>query len=237
MGHIFPFQHHFYVIDLVTVFSTVIFVRCLSNCGKKVSPQDGLLLEAFCKGEACRNISKYTWSLHTIYQSGNDLSVSQVNHVKVYPQMNSKRLLINDISKLQDDAIRNFHYAVNAGVQLNDGVEFNGNFSFVVNSPPKRLAPDASCHVVPTEGEAISTDFLITCSGWYDADKPLTYEFRYQDKYGMVMIQVGSLNKVTTKLPVGEAAEDYALVLEALVGDSYQDFTRTQMLVKVQAET
>ncbi|XP_078350860.1 sperm receptor for egg jelly-like [Oculina patagonica] len=220
--------YEFAVKPLVTI-----FVRCLSNCGKKVSPQDRLLLEAFCQGEACGNISKYDWSLHLINQSGNDLSVSQVSHVKIYPQMNSQRLLINDISNLQDDTIRNIHYAAKAGVQLNDGEGFNGNFSFVVNSPPKRVAPDASCHVVPTEGEAISTDFLITCSGWHDADKPLTYEFRYQDKYGMVMIQVGSLNNVTTKLPVGEAAEDYALVLEALVGDSYKDFTGTRLLVKV----
>lgn len=149
--------------------------------------------------------------------------------------MDSRRLLINDIFKLKDETIKNIHYAVKAGVKLNDEVEFSGNFSFVVNSPPMRLAPDSSCHVVPLEGEAVSTDFIITCSGWYDPDKPLIYDFRYQDKYGMVKIQVGNLNKVATKLPVGEATEDYALVLEALVGDSYKAFTATRMVVKVSA--
>ena len=148
--------------------------------------------------------------------------------------MNGRRLLINEIFKLQNDAEKGIHYAVRASVQLDDGEKFDSNFSFVVNSPPKKSALNGSCHVVPTEGQAISTDFLITCSGWHDTDKPLTYEFRYQDRYGMVMIQVGSSNKVTTKLPVGKATDDYELVLEALVGDSYKDFTAARLLVKVQ---
>lgn len=232
-AYIYFFSTSFYVTKLVTVVSIVVFFRCLSNCGEKVSPQDGLLLEATCQGEACSEISNYTWSLHFVNQAGDGLSVSPVHHVKINLQMNTRRLFINDIFKLQDDTRKDVHYAVKASVKLDDGKEFDGNFSFIVNSPPKRFSPDASCHVVPMEGEAISTDFSITCSGWHDEDKPLTYEFRYQDKYGMVIIQVGSFNKVTTKLPVGEASKEHALVLEALVGDSYQDFTATRLLVKV----
>ena len=32
----------------------VCFSRCISNCGAKVSPQDGLSLEAICYGELCK---------------------------------------------------------------------------------------------------------------------------------------------------------------------------------------
>ena len=226
----------FYFINLVTVVSAVFFFflfSCLSNCGEKVSPQDGLLLEATCQGEACSKISNYTWSLYVVNQSVDGFSVSQVHHVNIYLQMNTRRLLIHEIFKLQDDTRKHVRYAVKASVKLDCGKEFQGNFSFVVNSPPRRLSVGASCHVVPVEGEAISTDFSITCSGWHDVDKPLTYEFTYQDEYGMVMIQAGSLNKVTTKLPVGDVSKEYALVLEAFVGDSYQDFTSTRLLVKV----
>lgn len=205
----------------------------MSNCGEKVSPQDGLLLEATCQGEACSKISNYTWSLHIVNQSVDGFSVSPVHHVNIYLQMNTRRLFINDIFKLEDDTRKHVHYAVKASVKLDDEKEFDGNFSFIVNSPPKKFSVDASCHVVPMKGEAISTDFSITCSGWHDADKPLTYEFTYQDKYGMVIIQAGSLNTVTTKLPVGEASNKYELLLEVLVGDSYQDFTSTRLLVKV----
>lgn len=146
--------------------------------------------------------------------------------------MNTRRLFIKDIFKLEDDTRKHVHYAVTASVKL-DGKDFDGNFSFIVNSPPKKFYINASCHVKPMEGEAISTDFSITCSEWYDVDKPLTYEFTYQDKYGMVIIQTGSLNTVKTKLPVGEASNEYELLLEVLVGDSYQDFTSTRLLVKV----
>lgn len=212
---------------------SIISFRCLSNCGTKVSPQDELLLEAYCHGEACSKVSKYTWSFLSLDQSVNKLSVSEVHNIKIYPQMNSRRLLIKDIFRLQDDTKKHINYAVKAEVKLDNGIEFYGNYSFVVNSPPKRAPADARCHVAPMEGEAISTDFSITCLGWQDADQPLTYEFRYRGKYGLVIIQTGSLDKVTTKLPVGDAAEDYALVLEAMVGDSFKDFTTTRLLVMV----
>lgn len=214
-------------------FYCIFVFSCLSNCGEKVSPQDGLLLEATCQGEACSKISNYTWSLYVVNQSVDGFSVSQVHHVNIYLQMNTRRLLIDEIFKLQDDTRKHVRYAVKASVKLDSGKEFHGNFSFIVNSPPKRFSVGASCHVVPVEGEAISTDFSITCSGWHDVDKPLTYEFTYQDEYGMVMIQAGSLNKVTTKLPVGDPSKEYALILEAFVGDSYKDFTSTRLLVKV----
>ena len=180
----------------------------------------------------CSKLSNYTWSLHIVNQSVAGFSVSPVNHVNIYLQMNTRRLFIKDIFKLEDDTTKHVHYAVIASVKL-DEKEFAGNFSFIVNSPPQMSSVNASCHVKPFEGEAISTDFSITCSEWYDVDKPLTYEFTYLDKYGMVIIQTGSLNTVKTKLPVGEVSNGYELLLEVFVGDSYQDFTSTRLLVKV----
>lgn len=185
-----------------------------------------------CQGEVCSKLSNYTWSLHIVNKSVDGFSVSPVYHVNIYLQMNTRRLFIKDIFKLEDDTRTNVHYAVTASVKLG-GKEFAGNFSFIVNSPPKIFSVNGSCHVEPMEGEAISTDFSIACSEWHDVDKPLTYEFTYQDKYGMVIIQTGSLNTVKTKLPVGEASNEYELLLEVLVGDSYQDFTSTRLLVKV----
>lgn len=190
-----------------------------------------------CRGEVCSKLSNYTWSLLIVNQSVDGFFVSPVYHANIYLQMNTKRLFIKDIFKLEDDTRKNVHYAAKASVKLDDGKEFDGNFSFIVNSPPKKFSMNASCHVEPMEGEAISTDFSITCSEWHDVDKPLTYEFTYQDKYGMVIIQTGRLNTVKTKLPVGEASNEYQLLLEVFVGDSYQDFTSTQLLVKVSVST
>ena len=208
--------------------------RCLSNCGTKVSPQDELQLEAFCQGKSCSNISRYTWSLYLIT---NNLSISKVRNIRVQPQVDGKRVVIDDISKLHDDTNKHVYYVVKAAVKLDDETAVEGNFSFVVNSPPKKLDPEASCNVNPLEGEAISTDFLITCWEWHDVDKPLTYLFRYRDEHGMVVIETGPMYNVSTKLPIGDPAKDYTLVLDALVGDSFKDFTTTQLLVKVRRKS
>ena len=212
------------------IFCFLHFIRCLSNCGEKVTPQDDLLLEAHCAGHSCDKVSRYKWSFHLVNQE--DLSVQEVHHLRNYSQMNSQRFLMEDISKLLDDSNKQIIYVVKAIVQLDKKTKFEGRSPFLVNSPPNRTS-NTSCHVTPMEGEAILTDFLITCSGWNDEDKPLVYECRYQDKHGMVLIQTGPLNRVITKLPVGKATEDYSLVLEAQVGHSFKDFVETRLLVKV----
>lgn len=181
-------------------------------------------------GDSCSSVSKYEWSVHLVNQE--DLSVQEIHHKRIYPQMNSQRFLMEDVSKLQDDRNKQIIYVVKAVAKLDEKTQFEGKFTFVVNSPPRKT-PKTRCHVTPMEGEAVLTDFIISCSGWNDEDKPLIYEFRYQDKYGMVLIQTGRLNRVITKLPVGKATEDYSLVLEAQVGDSFKDFTETRLLVKV----
>ena len=142
-------------------------------------------------------------------------------------------MTIHDIFKLQDDRSRHINYVVKVAAKLEDEMTAEANFSFIVNSPPKRLSPQASCDVTPREGEAISTNFLIMCWGWYDVDHPLTYDFRYGNEYGIVIIQTGNLYNVSTKLPIGDPRKDYALVLEALVGDSFKDFTTTKLSVTV----
>lgn len=170
--------------------------------------------------------------MYVVNNTANDLSVGEVRDIKIHPQMDSKRLLISNLFKLYDDTHRHIHYVVKAAVE-SAKLAVEANFSFVVNSPPKKKSPQQSCDVRPKEGEAVSTNFLITCWGWQDVDTPLTYQFRYRDEYGMVLIQSGSLYNVSTKLPIGDAAEGYTLILEALVGDSFKDFTSTKLLVKV----
>ena len=178
-------------------------------------------------------MSQYKWSLFSHNNTPNDFSIREVPNIKIHPQEDSKRLFVNDIFKLCDDTNRHVTYTVEATAKLEDEVAVAASFSFVVNSPPKRLTPNASCEVSPLEGEAISTDFLITCSGWHDVDRPLTYQFSYGNKYGMVLIKTGSSYNVSAKLPIGDSAEDYRLVLEVQVKDSFADFTKTQLFVKV----
>lgn len=211
----------------------VCFSRCISNCGAKVSPQDGLSLEAICYGELCKKTSSYKWSLHLVSFSRDTFSILDVSDAAVKPSKSKNHVLIN-ISKLhRDTARKRLYYLVKAVIHVDDHIEVEGNFSFVVNSPPQRMTSEAFCDVTPSEGEAVSTHFRIRCLGWYDEDQPLTYLFRYGGKHDMIVIQTGQLNNVSTKLPIGDPDKDYTLVLEALVGDSFKDFTITTLTVKV----
>lgn len=211
---------------------TILFYysRCLSNCGKKVSPQDGLRLEASCQGEECTDISHYTWSLYLLNKTASESSFREVYNITI---QDTSQVVIHDIFKLQDDTARNISYVCKVAVNVQGLIRIDADYSFVVNSPPERLTSEASCDVRPMEGEAIFTDFFITCWGWYDEDHPLNYEFRYRDEYGMVLIQSGNLYNVSAKLPIGDPAKDYILGLEALVGDSFKDFSTTKLFVKV----
>lgn len=51
------------------------------------------------------------------------------------------------------------------------------NQTIKVNEPPV----PGNCTCSPTIGEGYKTDFQVTCSGWVDPDKPLSYSFSYGD--------------------------------------------------------
>ena len=111
----------------------VCFSRCISNCGAKVSPQDGLSLEAICYGELCKKTSSYKWSLHLVSFSRDTFSILDVSDAAVKPSKSKNHVLIN-ISKLhRDTARKRLYYLVKAVIHLDDHIEVEGNFSFVVN--------------------------------------------------------------------------------------------------------
>ena len=154
--------------------------------------------------------------------------------MKINTSVDSKRVLIHGILKLHDDTIRNINYVVTVTTKLECDKVAKANFSFVVNSPPRSLMSNTGCDVRPMKGEAFSTDFFISCWGWHDEDKPLTYEFRYRSRiYGILLIKSDSLQNVSTKLPIGNPAEGYMLELEILVRDTLKAFKTTKLFVQV----
>ena len=52
-------------------------------------------------------------------------------------------------------------------------------YSIDINSPPLKTA-EATCYLTKNTGEAIHTKFQIRCSGFTDADTPLTYSWFYE---------------------------------------------------------
>lgn len=195
--------------------------------------EDDLELEVRCNGDQCGEVKSYTWKLLLVRRTAHTWTASEVINIRVNSSMNGRRAIISDIWKLLDDSVVNIDYTVTAFAEFDYYNEVKANFSFVVNSPPKGFTSGAGCAISPREGEAIFTDFSISCWGWKDEDIPLTYEFRYQSSYGILLIQSGNFQNLSSKLPIGDSSKDFVLELEALVGDTLNAFTRTKLFVKV----
>lgn len=210
--------------------------RCLSNCGHKVTLEDNLELEVRCNGDQCGEVKSYTWKLFQIRRTANTWTVSDVVNVRVNSYMNGRRVIISDILNLRDDSVMTIDYTVRVFAEFDFYNVVTANLSFVVNSPPRGFTSEAGCAISPKEGEAISTDFFISCWAWNDEDIPLTYEFRYQSAYGILLIQSGNLQNLSSKLPIGDSAKDFLLELEVLVRDTLNAFTKKKLFVKVSNE-
>ena len=89
-------------------------------------------------------------------------------------------------------------------------------FQFRTNAEPH----GGSCTVSPQNGTAIHTEFHIGCSGWKDEQMPLTYEFRYRSRTGMVVIEKGYASDSRTTLPVGDPDNNFVIKIEIQVIDN-----------------
>ena len=71
-------------------------------------------------------------------------------------------------------------YRLRATVYLDDDTVEESEIFFKTNSPPMYDYFDemAGCSVTPEIGQAVTTEFTISCQGFMDEDMPLSYEFR-----------------------------------------------------------
>lgn len=91
-------------------------------------------------------------------------------------------------NSLMDDGT----YRLRGIVHLTDGTTEESEISFRTNSAPYPIHDDSGCKVNPKKGHAVTTEFFISCDGWYDDDLPLSYEFRYVESvYNSVDFELG----------------------------------------------
>lgn len=70
-------------------------------------------------------------------------------------------------------------YKLIASLYLDDDTVEESEMTFKTNSAPNLTDFDLGCKVTPEEGYAVTTEFTISCQGWYDEDLPLSYLYRY----------------------------------------------------------
>ena len=88
-----------------------------------------------------------------------------------------------------------------------------------VNEPPTA----GNCSVKPLEGKPLATKFNVSCEGFQDVDKPLSYEFLYSMDNGATRESLGSGFKsfrAAIRLPNGDQGYDYKIKFFVNVADN-----------------
>ena len=88
-----------------------------------------------------------------------------------------------------------------------------------VNEPPTA----GNCLVKPLEGEPLATKFNVSCAGFHDVDKPLSYEFLYSMDNGATRETLGNGFKsfrAAIRLPSGDKKYDYKIKFFVKVADN-----------------
>lgn len=172
---------------------------CVQNCEIKVIPSERLRLKTKCTGASCVSSLKYSWRIYveTIDASGTPKwRELQDLDSKLDTLVSSSNIAIK-IGVLEGGAL----YKLNITAQTPGGTKGSTEYRFATNSPPT----GGTCGVNIPSGEALKTEFTLSCNGWTDSEGSLMYEFKYRIGSGTnVLLYYGQQSSFTGKLPTGE---------------------------------
>ena len=149
------------------IFLCVLVFRCIDNCRAKVSPVRQLTLTVVCANRPCISLATFSWTIHTI--------TSNRQGKFIWSEFNNTSLIRTSVNTTQFhlprlDTLTNVKegqkFQVQATATDHNGIlQEQALYTFNVNAPPKlvRNSEETGCHVNPTEGSAIITDFYISC--------------------------------------------------------------------------
>ena len=182
-------------------------------------------MEATTESEALFNL-QYHWHL---YERVDHRNTFDWKEVKVTDLTNMHQLLIRDHTLNPD---RSYKVTVIGQVHgRNDG--YSEKF-LTVNIPPRY----GRCSVDKRSGYSYETVFNIMCEGWIDEDLPLSYEFQYQNRYGVVfLLHYGTSPVFSTSLPVGDAEANFTLDFRVKICDTHGTYNITSVDVQVKCES
>ena len=124
----------------------------------------------------------------------------------------------------------NEEYLIRAFGGRENGVPGKSELTSITNDPPK----GGSCTGSPSVGEALVTDFVLSCSNWTDVDTPLTYEFNHKNEEGkLALLSFGENKRVVAKLPLGDPKLNFTLEMHVKILDYYRGESSFVFLIQV----
>ena len=184
-----------------------------------------LILETNCTGLLCNKIELYTWSIK-FHVKGDPRWQQVTNQDEVVLTYDNSPNLVLAQEKLRGNAI----YQVAVTGRTSEGHSSIATYSFETNTPPS----GGECKVNKPQGKAWETNFVFSCSGWYDEELPLRFTFSYYSSEGIEMVfHSGISNTATGKLPVGDPNNEYKLQVQMTVTDALGSSVNTWIDVQV----
>lgn len=211
--------------------------RCVTNCENRVSTRRKLVLKTHCTGISCSVLSVHHWSLYVRLDVVSQESWSKVDHLDeiALTSLDGPNLVIGGegTSKNHSSLLSKKTYKVRVIAWIDKENFQSDSYIFHTNQPPSKEGNNSGCFVDPKQGETITTEFSVKCVNWTDIDLPLSYQFSYQTKFGVVVFHSGRHSNVTTDFPVGNPSRNYSLVLKLEVVDSLGDSAVEVITVQV----
>ena len=199
--------------------------RCKRNCGATVNPSERFLLEAIIDTEESGIIidARYIWNVYEKTARGESFIWKEFKTTDA-----SK---INQLHLLEKTLKPGNSFKISVtGMTLGRSNGYSENVYFV-NIPPRQ----GRCSVDEPRGYSDKTVFNFMCEGWIDEDLPLSYEFQYRTRYGVVfLLHHGIAPVFSTSLPIGDVEANFTLDFRVKIIDAQGAYNTTRVDVQVQ---
>lgn len=184
------------------------------------------MFDVSCQGKNCHGNKTYRW---TTYREISQSQWEVVTQLTTMTLKNGRQFHIESPAELLPTN-NTWSNRFKVEVTLGDSKD---HIFFTVNRKPYKLNESAGCFITPSSGIGVSTVFTFKCTGWFDIDLPLTYQFIYYEEFGTVIFHSGYETSKNTTLPPGREEDGFKLKLEANVIDGLGSQVRLTLVAKV----
>ncbi|CAH1259009.1 PKDREJ [Branchiostoma lanceolatum] len=214
-------------LEIFPVGSPSISIRCFSNCNRKINPSEKLVLVSECSNCEENEQVSYNW---TLQEAPDEFGRSDLD----WDTESTTGRNLPDVVIEPEIFTALGDYAFRVEASLDFRRQGFSEYRFEPNEPPVV----GSCTVSPENGTAMVTEFIFTCTGFSDADKPLTYTFLFNTDAASTFSPLYTGTEAITPpqlLPVGQESGDFVVRIQAQVSDSLGATSTFETSVKVLA--
>lgn len=159
-----------------------VFCSCSYNCRPKVIPSKKMIIDSYCTGPLCKNITQYRWSLFEESPADFRHSWTEVIDLenRTLTDLNNPNLVLTGKLGGNEYSLEmNTSYKINCFITVEGGGKIPSFKAIFFQTVAPLSVPKKRCSVTPKQGYELETNFAVNCSGWHAKSVNLMYDFRY----------------------------------------------------------